>query len=73
MSEQSYKERTILAIKEQCKVRGIIVEAELDGVMAAIKDRYGKRPEDMNDSELKRLNRSLPEVFSAYLGGAKRR
>lgn len=69
-AEVSYTDRTTASIAKNCAVRNIV---EVDGVLAELATKLGKPVREMNDSELKRLNRDLPEFLTAYLGGAKRR
>lgn len=69
---KSYGERTLDSIVTQAERRGIPAE-EVDSVHAAIRERYGKGVKDMNEPELRRLNRNLPHILTAYLDGAKRR
>jgi len=68
-TQTSYYDRTIEAIRKQAAVRGIV---ELDGLKAAIEQKYGKLVE-LQEPQLRRLNQELPTFLEDYLGGVKRR
>ena len=68
----SYYEGTLKTLAIWCERRGI-PEPEMDSVMAHIKEKYGKSLKDMNEPEIKRVNRNLEPLFRSYLGGIKRR
>ncbi|HLT92473.1 MAG TPA: hypothetical protein VKZ85_16180 [Woeseiaceae bacterium] len=68
-TETSYYDRTIEAVRKQAEARGIV---ELDGLKAALEQKYGKLVE-LPDPQLRKLNQELPAFLEAYLGGVKRR
>lgn len=65
-----YFKATLVALDSHCERRGII---EVDAVRAEIAEAFGKPLEEMEDYELRKVNRELGEFLTAYLGGAKRR
>lgn len=72
MAEEPYGPRTLAAIENQCEVRGIPPE-EVESVRAHIADEMGKSVLEMDEAELRRLNRNLPSMMEDYLDGKKRR
>ena len=72
MTEVSYGARTLRSIEVQCEARGIPPE-EVESVLAHIKAKTGKPISKMDSRQLRNLNRDLPHVMVAYLGGEKRR
>src|SRR5690606_21957562 len=66
-TETSYYDRTIEAVRKQAEARGIV---ELDGLKAALEQKYGKLVE-LPDPQLRKLNQELPAFLEAYLGGVK--
>lgn len=69
---EKYGPRTLRSIAEQCKLRGIPA-GEFEAVLSFIAEKYGKDLQEMNASELKRVNSGLGVTLQAHLGGAKRR
>jgi hypothetical protein len=73
MTEKTaYATATDASIKEHCERRGIPAE-EVGSVRVAIKEKFGKALSEMDDGELRKVNRELPYILVDYLGGAKRR
>lgn len=72
MTERTYKERTLISVGKQCEARGIPPE-EVESVLAHIKAKNGTAVDEMDDRQLRDLNRVLPHVLVDYLEGAKRR
>lgn len=72
MAPKTYFERTLISIATSCKVRGI-PEPEVGSVCAVIGKHYEVPLDEMNEPQLRRVNRELPLIMKAYLKGKKRR
>lgn len=68
----TYGERVLRSIMEQCGRRGIPADEHAD-VLAHIEKRAGKAVTDMDERELRVVQRHLAAHFVSYLGGVKRR
>lgn len=68
--QTKYAKSTLVALDLQCERRGII---EVDAVRAEIAKTFGKPLEEMEDHELRKVNRNMGAFLTEYLGGAKRR
>ena len=70
--KKSYYQKTLDSIALNCETRGI-PEPEHESVRALIAKRYEISLDEMNDSQLKRVNRELGDSLFVYLEGMKRR
>jgi len=72
MTDKTYYEKTLDSLAVNCETRGI-PEPEYGSVKAAITEKYGVALEEMNEPQLRRLNRGLGDILFIYLEGIKRR